>query len=218
MKTLFAKNKGWRNVFVITLLNLIFSIADIITTYIYTPDLSNEANMLVQLLGFDWARLIIVKIIELIIILLFAYHSFVYYKRPVIQCIGFNEYISMLLFDRADKFYWFFIKRPKRKGVGLASAGYALSVMSIVASVFAVVNNIFCIIKFRFCLLCFFNIRHTYCNLIHIHTSNGVIYIPIVLLVILVPMALAVYFSWFYKEYKINQKSFKLKNEMQSVS
>ena len=209
MKPVSSPKSRWIKFFSIILVYVLVVIADNYTTYLYTPDLTMEVNPLVTLGGWGWKKLIIQDIVGFVIFLFFAYFAFVYYKRTVIQCSGFKEYISMLYFERPDKFAWFFIKAPKKKILYLVSSAYALSIMFIVVRALAVLNNICCIIEYQPCIFCFFNMPHTYHNIICIHASTGMILVPVVVLTIIIPLALFVYYFWFFKEYKINQKALK---------
>ena len=184
-------------------------IADIVTTYIYTPDLSQESNSLVTLYGFGWGGLLFTQAVLLAGIVLFAYFPFVHYRRSVIQCGGFKEYVSMLYFGRPDKFRWVFIKSPKKKLLLLAPMGYTLCVCIITTKIYCVINNIAVAAGFVPCLFCFFKIPHEYHNDIHIHTGDGLLFIPIVLIAAILIAGFSALGFWHYREYKINQKALK---------
>jgi len=126
-----GKNKFW----LITIIYLLLMLTDGALTYAATPDLTNEANPLVARFGFGWAALFLANAVGFALFVGFVYHAFVRYntfERPVIECNGFRQYLSMLMFGRPDKFIWTFIKFPDRSnrfaGAYLcAVAGYAFA-------------------------------------------------------------------------------------------
>lgn len=207
MKALTLQKSKWTNFIGIALLLLVLIIADLVTTYMCTPDLSRESNSLVTIYGYGWKELIIRDIIIFIVLLVIAYFPFVYYKRSVIQCEGFKEYVSMLFFDRPDKFKLTLIKSPKRKSLILVTLGYMLTIGFIALKVYCVINNILVKIGFVPCIFCLFKIPHSYHNTIHFHTAKGIVYVPVIMYAVMVFIDLFTYFYWYLKEYKINKKA-----------
>ena len=182
--------------FLVTL-NLILSVADLVLTYIGSPDLSNEANPLVYTLGLGWNSLIITSIIFLVAIVVLLYHAVFRFKRVVIQCEGLRQYVSMLFFDRPDKFIWALYKFPKNK-IGLsyfwACLGYVLAIVIPIGKLFAVllwvgiINNLNIV-----------NYYHNNFNIMMtpIGRSDGIIGGIVI--------ALLIIYYWFKKEYRINK-------------
>jgi len=122
-------------------LNIIMFIADIVFTYIGSPDLLIEGNPLVYVFGLGWKSLIITSIIFLIIIIVLLYYFFFRFNRVVIQCEGIKQYISMLFYNLPDKFIWTLYKFPNNK-IGLsyflASLGCVLAIVIPIGKLFAV--------------------------------------------------------------------------------
>ena len=209
MKTGSSRKNGWLKCIGVTLLYFVLMLGDLISTYIGTPDLSEESNFLVALFGQGWTEMIVGNFLGVVIIFLLAYYTFVRYQSPAIQCSGLREYVSMLLFECPDKFRWVFIKSPKNKLLSLAPAGYASVIVGISFKVLAVGNNLIShyIPELYPCLFCFLKVSHTYCNAVHFHTSRGILHIPVVGLGVIIIVAIFTYHYWFFREYKRNKKA-----------
>jgi hypothetical protein len=114
------KKKFWIFVFLLYL----STVADLGITYVGTPDLSLEGNPLVSIFNLGWTALLTSNVIALILCTWLIYYTFLQYKRPVIQCDSYKQYISMLYYQRPDKFNWTFYKFPKNKSIIPATIGY----------------------------------------------------------------------------------------------
>ena len=182
----------------LTIINLMASIADLGITYIGTPDLSREGNPLVYTFSLGWNSLIITSVIVFIVIVVLLYYAFFQFKRVVVQCEGFRQYMSMVFFNRPDKFIWTLYKFPKNK-IGwsyfAASLGLGLALVIPIGHLFAIILWIGIINDLNFV--------HIYHNLFNIIITpigrtdtliGGVI------------LFLFIYYYWFSKEYKINKK------------
>jgi hypothetical protein len=183
----------------LVIINIIMSISDLVITFIGSPDLSSEANPLVYTLSLSWKSLIICSLIFLVIIVMLLYYAFFRFKRCVIQCDGFKQYISMLFFNRPDKFIWALYKFPKNK-IGLSylgtSLGYVLAIVIPIMKLVAVflwvgVINNYSIVNFYHSN---FNIKMTPLG----RTDT---------LIVGIILALLIWYYWFNKEYKINKKA-----------
>ena len=180
------------------ILNLIMSTADLVLTYIGSPDLSIEGNPLIYVFGLSWESLIISSIIFLAIIVMLLYYTFFRFRRIVIQCEGFKQYVSMLFYNRPDKFIWILYKFPKNK-IGLsylgASLGYILAIVIPIVKLFAVflwigiINNLNIV-----------NVYHNNFNVLMTPFGRIDVFIGGIIL------ALFLWYYWFLKEYKINKK------------
>ena len=78
-------------------------VGDMVLTYIGTPDLKNEANPLVKVFGLGWGALIAHSMLGFLFYFGFVYYTFIRYKRPVLQCEGYKQYVSMLLYGCPDR-------------------------------------------------------------------------------------------------------------------
>ena len=78
-------------------------VGDMVLTYIGTPDLKNEANPLVRVFGLGWGALIAYSMVGFLFYLGFVYYAFIWYRRPVLQCEGYKQYVSMLLYGCPDR-------------------------------------------------------------------------------------------------------------------
>ena len=98
-----------------SIITLIIGLFDMLSTYIGTPDLSSEANPIVNKFGGGWIALILVNVILISVFIALYYYSFIKFKPDLIECDNFKQYMSMLYFGRLDKFIWTLYKRPKLK-------------------------------------------------------------------------------------------------------
>ena len=184
--------KFW--IFAVT--NLVLSVADIVLTYIGTPDLALEANPLVTVFGLGWSALIIANVFTYALYIVLIYMVFVRYQRSVMLCEGFKQFISMLCYDRPDKFVWIWWKFPKNiVSSTFAPAGYAFAYVFPVIRLLAIFSWILYFSGVEFCVWCFLNVRHI--SFIHIEVISLFV-LGIILGIILV-------FRWYYKEYRINK-------------
>ena len=183
---------GYKKFLFFTIILLATRIADMILTYIGTPDLSKEANPLVYVLGFGWKTLIIVNAIVSILAIILFYYSFVKYKSDTINCNGFKQYLSMISFNRPDKFIWVFYKSPNNKKYYfslLACSGYIFALVIPISSTIAIMEWIISSnIKIKF---------PYHINLKNIVRIDFIIFVTILTIII--------YFYWYYKEYKLNK-------------
>jgi hypothetical protein len=178
------------------IVNLIASIGDLFITYIGTPDLLREANPLVYTFGLGWNSLIITRAF-LVVIMILLYYAFFRFKRVVIQCEGFKQYVSLLFYNRPDKFIWILYKFPKNK-VGwsyyAASFGYLLALIIPIGNLFAIILWIGVINDI---------------SIIQSYNKFGIM-TPIGRSDIIIGGIIILLFMWYYwlsKEYKINKKA-----------
>lgn len=197
MKLSTSSKSSWVKFFGISLLYLLLVFADNYTTYLYTPDLSMEANPLVSLGGLGWKELIIEGIVAVAIVSFMAYLPFVYYKRTVVQCKGFREYVSKVFFKRSDK----------NKLFAWVPIGYGAAIAGILSRIYVVTKAIFALNGYKPCILCSLNKPHTYCNAVVINIGNGQLITPFVMLTTVAVLSLMAFFLWLLSEYKINKKA-----------
>jgi len=119
------------------LLQLALTLADFILTYRGTPDLELEANPLVMHFGVGWNVLILSNILFMAVYIPLVWYAFAVYKSPLIHYTKYTEFISMLCYDRPDKFGWTVTKVPKNWvklfGAMLGyAAGYTLPLCRII--------------------------------------------------------------------------------------
>ena len=129
---------------IFTIAFLVLAIADGVLTYIASPDLSKEGNPLVTIWGAGWIVLFVVGVVGFALYTAAVYYVFVRYRRNVIQCDGFRQYMSMLYFDRPDKFIWTLYKMPKKKSPAypflLANTCFAFATSFVLARIVVVVE------------------------------------------------------------------------------
>ena len=110
-----SKRKGKITFYILIAVNFIISVIDNLFTYTGSPDLSKEANPLVHTLGFSWAGLLIANAVLFVLVALMAYYTFVKYQPKHISCSSKKEFLSLVLFNRPDKFKWTWYKLPNNK-------------------------------------------------------------------------------------------------------
>jgi len=194
-------NNSKQKFLVLSLVYLILTIADFGLTYIGTPNLLFEGNPLVTLFGFGWSALIIINLAILPFYIWLTYISFVGYKRSIIQCEGIKQYISIILYNRPDKFEWIIWKFPVNKKAWicyLAAIGYAISISFIIYRIILVIEWITFITKIY---------RVSY---IVDWYHNYLLPIPKMLHLLLLIGGFLIY--WYYKEFKINQHNCEAKS------
>ncbi len=175
------------------LIYLILAISDLSLTYLGTPDLKNEANPLITVFGLGWGALILANIIQYIVFFTFAYYTFVRYKRPIIQCMGIKQFVSILFFNRSDKFIWIFFKWPANKACWknlVAPFGYTIVMTFIVNTLIVVIDWIIILSGNRL----YMSIRTEIPSLI-------------VNAFVIIVLFFCFFIYWFVKEYKFNKKN-----------
>jgi len=96
-------NGSKKKFFVYISIYFMLMVGDMVLTYIGTPDLKNEANPLVSVFGLGWGALIAHSMFGFLFYSGFAYYAFIRYRRPVLQCKGYRQYVSMLLYGCSDR-------------------------------------------------------------------------------------------------------------------
>ncbi len=195
-----------RYVAVITLY-ILLCIIDGIITYMYTPDLSMEANPAVTSLRLGWNGIFISNIIGILILAAFSVFPIIKYDRSPIDCDSFKDYVSKLYFNRSGCLRQIFkTKKHENKSVMPASLCHAVVTGAIVSRIYVIVQSIFYLNGISPCVFCFANVSHTYCNMITYTTDKGTQFIPIVMLAVVGTVSLSSCILWHYKEYRINQR------------
>lgn len=109
---------------------------DVYTTFLYTPDLKNETNVLVVFLGADWTSVILIQsfFVLLAVILLYYYYFRFSPNYPIEKGLTLKQFSSYLYFNDTLSFNKIFYKTPNNKSVLLASSGYVVSMTLIAVS------------------------------------------------------------------------------------
>ena len=152
MKPVSSSKSRWIKFFSIVLVHILLVIGDVYATYLYTPELSMESNPFVSLFGLGWTSLIIVSVLAVIVFSYFMYFPFVYYKREVIPCKGFKEYVSKAFLNRSDK----------NKRYALVPLGFLVAAAGIVGRIYVILKSILYINDLSPCIFCILNKEHTY--------------------------------------------------------
>lgn len=107
------KKKNKIKFYVLSILYLVITLADLYLTYIATPDLKQEGNPLVQNLNIGWTGLIAVNLITYIIYFILAFYAYIIFK-PVDSS------------EIDDKLYYFDIMKNKGKKASIKFQSAAL--------------------------------------------------------------------------------------------
>lgn len=98
-----VNNNSKKKFFVHIFIYFMLMVGDMVLTYIGTPDLKDEANPLVSVFGLGWGALIGHSMLGFLFYSGFVYYAFIRYRRPVLQCEGYKQYVSMLLYGCPDR-------------------------------------------------------------------------------------------------------------------
>ena len=121
----------------LTILLILTRFADAQTTYLYTSNLTKEANPLVSIFGLHWTGLLFAEIIGLMILI---YALWVYCFKTVQvpkldKKISLKKFVSLFYFGDTNSFYKLFYKLPTNRNSLLYSIGYILTYSLIAVSV-----------------------------------------------------------------------------------
>lgn len=147
------KNKNKRhikiNFAILALLVIVGRLYDATTTYLYTPDLTNETNVLVKLFGVGWTSFAIIQItlVAIIIYLLYFYLFMFKPDTPPEKNLNIKQFASYLFFNDTISFHKMFYKSPKNKKSLFASIGYIVSMTLISISFVVGTSTTFLIIS-----------------------------------------------------------------------
>ena len=103
-------DKKIKKFLLLTVLLIVGRVYDGYTTYLYTPDLSKEANPLVSLLGLGWGSMIITQIllVSLLICCLYYYLNNYNTAFPNKKNLTFTKFISNLNYNNDHSFFKIF--------------------------------------------------------------------------------------------------------------
>ena len=129
-KLMTSKNLKRKNKFYLLLSLLVISrCLDFFTTFLYTPDLSKETNILVQLFNFDYFLL---SIVQITLVALVGYFLYIYCFRTVdtpnvSANTSLKDFIGIFFFKDKERTKEIFLKFPTNKNSFSYSLGYILT-------------------------------------------------------------------------------------------
>ncbi len=134
---------------ILSILVIVGRLYDAIATYLYIPDLKNETNILVKILGTGWISIVIFQVILVIVIIYFIYFYIFKYRRiqPIETNLTLKQFASYLYFNNTVSFYKIFYKTPKNKNALFASIGYTVSLTLISVSFIVGTSTTFLLIS-----------------------------------------------------------------------
>ncbi|MDD2385710.1 MAG: hypothetical protein PHP52_02895 [Bacteroidales bacterium] len=123
------KKGSTKKIIVLAVLVIISRLSDIISTYLYIPDLRGETNILVKFLGAGWVSIIIIQSLLVGVSVYLLYYYLFKFKPnyPTEKGLTLNQFASYLYFNDTSYFGKLFYKTPKNKNVFFASIGYVVS-------------------------------------------------------------------------------------------
>lgn len=110
-----SKKSNFFMFYTLVIVTFIVSVIDNLFTYMGSPDLSKEANPLVHTLGFSWTELLVANVFLFALYVFMVYYTFIKFQPEAVVCKSKKEYMSLVLFNRPDKFNWTWYKLPKSK-------------------------------------------------------------------------------------------------------
>jgi hypothetical protein len=133
----------------LALLVIVGRLYDVTTTYLYTPDLTNETNVLVKLFGAGWTSFAIIQttLVAIIIYLLYFYLFKFNPYTPTEKNLNIKQFASFLFFNDTISFHKVFYKIPENKKTLFASIGYIVSMTLISISFIVGTSTTFLIIS-----------------------------------------------------------------------
>ena len=105
--------------------NLLIHLMDGLVTFVNTPDLAREGNILVSRFGFGWGALFTANLLGFLVIVLTAW-NFNRYEYPVIPSKSVFDYYMKLFYGENYKPSWFWFKFCKRFRPMFAAVSYAV--------------------------------------------------------------------------------------------
>ena len=147
------KNKNKRhikiNFAILALLVIVGRLYDATTTYLYTPDLANETNVLVKLFGAGWTSFVIIQVTLVVIMIYLLYFYLLKFKpdTPPEKNLNIKQFVSYLFFNDTVSFYKMFYRIPKNKKTLFAAIGYIVSMTLISISFVVGTSTTFLIIS-----------------------------------------------------------------------
>jgi hypothetical protein len=123
---------------------LLTRLGDLYTTYLATPDLAEETNILVTQLGFGWPAFAISNAVLTGIVIFSAYYYyFMYRPAKVVGAENVSEYLSLAYFGDKNRFSDLFYRLPARNRLmQLGHIGYAFPRGVIVMGLLLMSNNL----------------------------------------------------------------------------
>lgn len=104
--------------------NLLIHLMDGLITFVNTPNLSMEGNILVRRFGLGWGALFTANLISFLLIVLAAWY-FNKYEHVPICADGVFDYYMKLFYGENYKTSWFWYKFSRNYRSKMAMAGYA---------------------------------------------------------------------------------------------
>jgi hypothetical protein len=133
----------------LTILLIVARLSDIITTYIYIPNLDKELNPIVSIFGKGWTTMLIVQVV---LISGFIYSLWVYCTKKltlpkVDSSLTLKEFISLFNFNDTKSFNKIFYKIPKNKTAFISTIGYCGTISLIILSFLVAISTTFLILS-----------------------------------------------------------------------
>ncbi|MGB4655605.1 MAG: hypothetical protein WBH98_09265 [Bacteroidales bacterium] len=138
-----------RKFIILALLVIVGRLYDATTTYLYTPDLTYETNVLVKLFGAGWTSFAIIQTTLTVIIIYLLYFYLFKFKpiTPPEKNLNIKQFASYLFFNDTISFHKMFYKTTKNKKTLFASIGYIVSMTLISISFVVGTSTTFLIIS-----------------------------------------------------------------------
>ncbi len=99
---------------------------DVTTTYLYTPDLKHETNIIVKFLGAGWGSVVVIQAL-LVALTIYLLHYYFFKYRPVYPAqkgLNIKQVASYLNFGDIQSYDKLFYMLPQNRQMLYASTGY----------------------------------------------------------------------------------------------
>ncbi len=139
------KKKKMNRFLIVSVLLLIGRLYDATTTYLYTPDLLNESNVLVSFCGIGWISIAAIQII-FIVGLIYLYYFYLFRFRAIRypkKDASLKEHISYIFFGNRTSFEKMFYRIPKNRNAFFAYIGYVTSMTLLSVSYIVGTSTVF---------------------------------------------------------------------------
>ncbi len=114
--------------YVLTIGYFILTVADLLLTFIATPDLALEGNPLVQIFEMDWFGLIVVNIITFAAYFAMAYYAYIRYQSPAsAEKTDIRRFLADINYGDPDKVSIGMTKPPKYWGPQIACLCFSVA-------------------------------------------------------------------------------------------
>jgi hypothetical protein len=122
---------------------------DVFTTFLYTPDLKHEHNIIVSWFGGGWVIVLIIQMLLTAMIIYCLHYYFYKFQliRPSEPNLTLKEFVSYFHFNDKNSFWKFLYKTPVNRAGLIASIGYVAAMTLIFTSYIVGTSTVFLLVS-----------------------------------------------------------------------